>query len=138
MVERVNRSRLFRGFNSVDKISPMTEIFDIELVKRDLLNHFHTVRGERVMRPNFGSIIWDLLFEPFDETVREEVVADVETIIGFDSRVTLQQIDVVEFEHGLRVNVAVIYHPLEAIGLFEIDFDRRNQIGGSELSGDLL
>ena len=128
MVERANRSRLFRGFNSIDKISPTTEIFDIELVKRDLLNHFHTIRGERVMRPNFGSIIWDLLFEPFDDIIREEVVADVETIIGFDSRVTLQQIDVVEFEHGLRVNVAVIYHPLEAIGLFEVDFDRRNQI----------
>lgn len=138
MVERVKRTRLFRGFNSIDKISPSTEIFDSELVKRDLLNHFHTSRGERVMRPNFGSIIWDLLFEPFDNIIREEVVADVETIIGFDSRVTLQQVDVVEFEHGLRINVALLYHPLEAIGLFEIEFDRRNQIGRAELSGDLL
>lgn len=138
MPQLATRTRLFRGFNSIDEIRPETELFDLELVKRDLLNHFYTIKGERLMRPNFGSIIWDLLFEPFDDTVRDEVTADVETIIALDSRVELQQLDVIEFEHGLRINVALLYVPLNAIGTFEIEFDRRNQIGGPELSGDLL
>ena len=137
MVQRVNRSKLFRGFSSTDKITPRTETFDIDLVKSDILNHFRTAKGERVMRPEFGSIIWDLLFEPFDETVRDEVIADVENIIGLDSRITLQNIDVIEFEHGLRINVAVIYHPIEALETFDIDFDRRNRIGEPAFASDL-
>jgi len=60
MVEIVGSQRLFRGFSSVEKITPTTEITDIDLVKRDLLNHFFTMKGERVMRPEFGSSIWEL------------------------------------------------------------------------------
>lgn len=137
MVQRANRSKLFRGFSSTNKITPRTETFDIDLVKNDILNHFSTAKGERLMRPNFGSIIWDLLFEPYDDTVRDEVIADVEDIVGLDSRVTLQSVDVIEFEHGLRVNVAVIYHPIEALETFDIEFDRRNRIGEEDFSSDL-
>jgi len=120
--------RLFRGFSSIDKIKPDTEITDIDLVKRDLLNHFFTRRGERVMRPEFGSIIWDLLFDPFDGTTREAIIADVEAIIAQEPRVNLDRLDILEFEHGIRLNIAVFYIPFEAFGTFEVDFDRRNSI----------
>ena len=127
MVERTVRNRIFRGFNSVDAIKPQTQIFDIELVKRDLLNHFHTSRGERVMRPNFGSLIWDLLFEPFDEDTREAIISDVEAVTAQETRVILQGVDITEFEHGLRLDITVLYEPLGVFGTFEIEFDRRNQ-----------
>lgn len=137
MVVRANRSKLFRGFSSLDKINPKTEIFDIALVKQDLLNHFHTSRGERVMRPEFGSIIWDLLFEPFDQDLKDAVVADVQNVIDQEPRVTLRTVDVIEFEHGLRINISVIYNPLDVIGTFELEFDRRNQISSTEFAEDL-
>ena len=126
--KRFRRTQLFRGFSSIDKRRPDTELSDIELVKRDLLNHFHTVPGERVMRPQFGSMIWDLLFEPFDADTREAVISDAINIISQEPRVELQTIDVLEFEHGLRLNIAVLYVPFNAIQNFEIDFDRRNNI----------
>lgn len=128
MVERTVRNRIFRGFSSIDTITPQTQLFDIELVKRDLLNHFHTTKGERVMRPNFGSLIWDLLFEPFDEDTREAVISDVESIIAQETRVILQDVNIIEFEHGLRLDISVIYEPLGVFGSFEVSFDRRNQI----------
>ena len=128
MVQRATRHRLFRGFSSFNSITPQTQLFDIALVKQDLLNHFHTAKGERVMRPEFGSIIWDLLFEPFDEDTREAIVADVESVIDQETRVILQDVDIIEFEHGLRLNVSVLYQPLDVFGTFEIEFDRRSQI----------
>lgn len=137
MVERATRNKLFRGYSSFDSIRPNTAIFDIELVKQDLLNHFHTSRGERVMRPNFGSTIWDLLFEPFDQELKDAVVADVQNVIDQEPRVILQTIDVIEFEHGLRINISVIYNGLDVIGTFELEFDRRNQISRTEFAGDL-
>ena len=39
------------------------KVFDVELVKQDLLNHIYTSKGQRVMNPEYGSIIWDLLFD---------------------------------------------------------------------------
>lgn len=137
MVERAIRNKLFRGFSSFESIRPKTEIFDIELVKQDLLNHFHTSRGERVMRPDFGSIIWDLLFEPFDQDLKDAVVADVQNVIDQEPRVTLRTVDVIEFEHGLRINISVIYNPLDVVGTFELEFDRRNQISGTEFAETL-
>lgn len=120
--------RLFRGFSSIDQIKPGTEITDIDLVKRDLLNHFFTMRGERVMRPEFGSIIWNLLFEPFDGTTREAIIADAQSIIAQEPRVELDKLDILEFEHGIRLNIAVFYVPFKTFGTFQIEFDRRNNI----------
>ena len=37
-LQRATRHRLFTGFNSIGLINPRTEVYDIELVKRDLLN----------------------------------------------------------------------------------------------------
>lgn len=140
MVERTVRNRIFRGFSSINTIAPQTQLFDIDLVKQDLLNHFHTAKGERLMRPNFGSLIWDLLFEPFDEDTREAIISDVESITAQETRVTLQNIDIREFEHGLRLDISVIYEPLGIFGTFEIEFDRRNQISNqsSTIIEDLI
>ena len=52
---------IFKGFSTIDKIRAPYSLFDQELIKRDLLNEFQTRRGERLMKPNFGSIIHDLL-----------------------------------------------------------------------------
>lgn len=131
MVERVFPTNAFRGYSSFNKARPNTEVHDIELVKRDLLNHFYTRRGERVMRPQFGTIIWDLIFEPFDEVLRDQVLSDVDLIVSRDPRAELISSDVVEYEHGLRINLQLKYVPYEAMGTFTLDFDRRNGINTS-------
>lgn len=129
MAGTISRTNLFRGYSSIGIINPnKAELVDIELIKLDLLNHFHTIKGERVMRPNFGSVIWDLLFEPFDESVREAVISDVQNIIAQETRVELNSIDVFEFEQGLRIDIEVFYVPFNVLGTFQIEFDRRNGI----------
>lgn len=129
MAETIVRTRLFRGYSSVDITNPNNaELVDIELIKRDLLNHFHTIKGERVMRPDFGSVIWDMLFEPFDDLVREAVISDARDIISQETRVELNSLDVFEFEQGLRIDIEVTYLPFNVVGTFEVDFDRRNGV----------
>lgn len=126
MAKKVSTQQLFRGFSSYDADTPNTELVDIELIKRDLLNHFNTIRGERVMRPNYGSLIWDLLFDPFDDMVKEAIVADAKNIISQESRVTLRSLDVFEYEHGLRLDIEVFYVPFNVLDTFDISFDKRN------------
>ena len=51
----------YKGFSTIDQTKKF-RLTDIDLVKRDLLNHFSIRKGEKLMTPNFGSIIWNMLF----------------------------------------------------------------------------
>lgn len=136
MLERKPKTRLFRGYSSIDKIKPVTELIDIELIKRDLLNHFFTVPGERVMRPNFGCLIWEYLFEPLTPEAIEEIASNVEDVINSDVRVELENLNIFEFEHGLKIDVELLYRGIDTSGTFQITFDRRNSISGEEFGED--
>ena len=128
MVEKVFTENVFTGFDSHDQVKPKTQIHDIDLVKRDLLNQFMTRKGERVMRPTYGSIIWDLLFEPFTELIRDAIISDAERIVTSDARLELIDLNVVEFEHGIRIDIALLFQPFNVSSSFSVDFDRRNSI----------
>ncbi len=52
----------FIGYSSVDRKFGNFTLKDVELAKRDLLNHFYTRKGERLGEPEFGSIIQDMVF----------------------------------------------------------------------------
>lgn len=126
MTNRLQRNKIFIGFSTVGQTVPSTRLYDIELVKRDLQNHFMTSLGERVMKPNFGSIIWDLLFEPFTETVRQQVVADVQRVINSDPRVDLINLNVTNEEYGITVEAMLQYQPFAVLDTLYVRYVREN------------
>lgn len=114
------------GFSTYGRKSPPFTLEGVELAKQDLLNAFMTKRGERVMRPDFGTVIFDLLFDPFDETVEEAVVEDATRIISEDPRVELINLTVNELEHTLRLDLQLLYVPLDIVENLYIEYDRQN------------
>lgn len=114
------------GFSTYGKKSPPFSLEGFELAKQDLLNAFLTKRGERVMRPEFGTIIFDLLFEPFDEDVEEAVAEDARRIISQDPRLELVRLQTRELEHTLRLDITLNYRPLDVVGQLTVEFDRQN------------
>ena len=102
-----------------------TQYADLDLIKRDLINHFYTRKGERLMRPDFGSIIWDMIFEPMTVDNVSLIVDDSTNIVQLDGRVALQSINLVEYEHGLQLQMNLYYDPLDIVEAFSLDFDRR-------------
>jgi len=115
------------GFSTVDKDEAPFRLVDIELVKRDLLNAFHTRLGERVMRPDFGSLIFDYLFDPFDEETKALVIEDAVRIIGRDPRVALLSIDAKELSEVLRVEIELQFTPQDVVDNLFIEYDRQNK-----------
>lgn len=120
------RTRLFIGYSSVDANIKQTQWTDLDLIKRDLINHLYTRKGERVMRPDFGSMIWDMLFEPMTVDVVTAIVDDATSIVQSDNRVQLQSINLVEVDHGIQLQMNLYYAPLNIVDAFQVDFDRRN------------
>lgn len=125
-MEKIQRKKLFTGFSTVGRQIYETRLYDIELVKRDLMNHFMTKKGERVMKPNFGSNIWNLLFEPFTESIKQQVMADVTTIINAEPRVKIVSMYVEESEYGIGVTVQLNYTPYDVVDKLYIEYVRNN------------
>lgn len=119
------RTRLFVGYSSVDTSIKQTQYTDLDLIKRDLINHFYTRKGERVMMPTFGSIIWDMIFEPMTPENIAIIVDDSTQIVSEDTRIQLQSINLVEYDHGLQLQMNISYQPLNIVESFSLDFDRR-------------
>jgi phage baseplate assembly protein W len=113
----------YKGFSTVAGVKS-NQLYDIDLIKQDLINHFYTRKGERVMNPNFGSIIWDMLYEPLDASNKDEIVEDCKVIIAKDPRVELQDLSVMEYESGLRINIGINILPYNKTATMLLNFER--------------
>jgi len=100
----------YRGFSTINRAKKFRAT-DVDLVKQDLINHFSIRKGEKLMQPNFGSIIWSVLFEPLDDTTTQLIIDDVERIVGYDPRMSLDNIEVVTQDNGIQIALDMTYIP---------------------------
>ena len=121
---------LYNGFSTYNR-SKHFRITDFELVKQDLINHFNIRKGEKLMNPDYGTVIWDTLFDPLDDDTKNVIVQDVKQIIGSDPRVGAQNVIVTQFEHGVQIEIDLIYISTNQRNLLSLSFDRNSRTVGS-------
>ncbi len=117
----------YRGYNTVGVTFGSTRLEDRELIKRDLLNHFHIRKGEKLMNPDFGTIIWDHLYDPMTEDVKQSIVDDVTRIVNSDPRTQATNIILSEYELGLQVEVELFYRELDLSEALLLQFNGDTQ-----------
>lgn len=117
----------YKGFSS-NETKNNFKLYDIELVKRDLMNHFYIRKGEKLENPGFGTIIWDMLFENFTAEVRRLITEDVEQIINYDPRVKVNTLTIDSTDQGIRIQADVVYLPFNINERMTFDFDKTNNI----------
>jgi phage baseplate assembly protein W len=115
---------LYKGYNTVDNNTTKVRLEDTDLIKRDLLNHFNIRKGEKLMRPDFGTIIWDALFEPMTEDLRDAIVENVIEIINYDPRIIADRVLVDEYENGILVEATIRYSNLNQVEDLKLLFDQ--------------
>ena len=99
-------SKMYKGFSSISTSTENYNLFDFELIKQDILNHFNTRQGERLMNPTFGCVIWDLLFEPLTEDIKNIILQNVNTIINYDPRVKAESVIVTSYGQGIQLQLS--------------------------------
>ena len=109
--QQATSGRAYRGFSSINENSESFALYDFELIKQDIINHFHIRQGEKLSDPTFGCIIWDLLFEPFTNNIRDAIIKNVTDIVNYDPRVNVEQILVDTYESGITVDCTISYLP---------------------------
>lgn len=100
----------YRGFSTINQVKKF-RLTDAELIKRDLINHFSIRKGQKLMNPDFGSIIWNMLYEPLTADVKSTIVEDVRRIVGYDPRLQVDNVVLDEFEHGIQIQIELTFLP---------------------------
>ena len=113
----------YNGFSTLQNTKKYT-LTDFELVKQDLINYFNIRKGEKLMKPDFGTIIWDMLFEPMDETTQHIITQDINRIIGYDPRLTVNQVAVLDKDTGYLIEITLTYIPYNQTELMTLNFNR--------------
>jgi phage baseplate assembly protein W len=119
-------SKTYKGFSSISGDSKSYSLYDLALIKQDLINHFHIRQGERLENPTFGTIIWDVLFEPLTEEMKNIIVKNVEDIINYDPRVVADNVIVTTYESGLQIECVLTYLPYNIQEALQFKFDQAN------------
>lgn len=118
--------KMYRGFSTVNPNTENFALYDLELIKQDLMNHFHIRQGEMLMNPTFGTVIWDLIFEPLTEDVKHLIVQNVTDIINYDPRTHADQVIVSSYETGIQIECQLTYLQYNLSEALQIRFDQAN------------
>lgn len=122
-----NAAFTYKGFNSQETKNKF-KLYDIDLVKQDIINHFYIRKGEKLMNPDFGTVIWDLIFEPFTEEVKRLITEDVEQIINYDPRIAINSVSIDATDMGIRIEAELTYLPFNINERMVFNFDKENNI----------
>ena len=119
----VPESRAYRGISTVNPDASNWVLYDISIIKQDIINHFHIRQGEKLSNPAFGTIIWDVLFEPLTERLKDAIVKNVSAIINYDPRVSVDNITVDSYESGIQIECTLTYLPYNISESMRMKFD---------------
>ena len=118
---------VYKGFSSKETTKNY-KLYDIDLVKQDLINHFYIRKGEKLENPEFGTVIWDMLFENFTEDVKTIIAKDVEDIINYDPRIAVNEVQIDSTDQGIRIQADIVYIPFNVNERMTFDFDKNNSV----------
>jgi len=116
----------YKGFSTYNRFKKF-RVTDEELVKQNLYNHFNTRQGEKLMQPKFGSIIWNMMFEPLNEETKGIIIEDIKRIVGYDPRIRTNNIIITQFDHGIQVELEIEFALTNRLSTLRLSFDNNSQ-----------
>jgi phage baseplate assembly protein W len=117
---------MYRGFSTVGR-NRKFRLTDFELIKQDLINNFYIRKGEKLMKPDFGTIIWNVIHEPLTEDLKSVIVSDIKAIASYDPRLSIDNVVITEYEQGIQVELELRYVLTDQTNVMNLKFDNQAQ-----------
>ena len=117
-------ANIYKGFSTLGS-SRNFRLTDFDLVKQDILNHFNIRKGEKLMNPNFGTIIWNVLHEPFTEDLKSVITQDIQAIATYDPRVSFENIVITEYDQGIQIELQLKYVLTNQTNVMLVNFNNK-------------
>ena len=116
----------FIGFNTQGQYKKFT-LTDADLVKRDFLNAINIRQGQLPGRPQYGTIIWENLFDNQSNELISNIETEMQRIAGGDPRMQLNNVEVFPQENGLLLQVELQIVPSTDAERLRIFFDQETR-----------
>ena len=117
----------FIGFNTQDQYKKFT-LLDYELVKRDLLNGLNIRQGQLPGRPQYGTVLWDNLFENQTNETTQAIQAEIQRVAGYDPRIQVIDTQVFPQENGILIQIQLVMVPSTTAQFLSVFFDQQTRI----------
>ena len=113
----------FVGYSSIDQFKKFT-LVDLDLIRRDLLNAFNIRQGQLVGRPEYGTTLWDFIFESQMADTEQAIVDEIQRVVGGDPRIFLPEPPLLfPQDNGLLIQLDVQFIPSTEAERLSIFFD---------------
>jgi len=96
----------FIGYSTIDQYKNYT-VTDFDLIKRDVLNALSIRQGEMPGRPDVGTTMFTLMFEPQGEPTNQAITKEIQRVIAQDPRVQVTDINMFPQENGILIELEV-------------------------------
>ena len=116
----------FIGYSTIDKYKNYT-VTDFDLIKRDTLNSLNIRQGEMPGRPNVGTSMWSLIYEPQSATTTRAITEEIQRVIAQDPRVEIADMNVFAQENGILVELELQTVQGQDAELLRVFFDQQKQ-----------
>jgi len=116
----------FIGFNTQDQYKKFT-LLDADLVKRDLLNGLNIRQGQLPGRPQFGTTLWDNLFENQSPALVSAIEREIQRVAGYDPRIQISDTQIFPQENGMLIQVQLVIVPGTTAQQLSIFFNQQQR-----------
>lgn len=113
----------FIGYSTIGQNKKFT-LTDVELVKRDLLNAFNIRQGQLPGVPQYGTVLWDYIFEPQMQETQEGIYEEVQRVAGLDPRLQITDIQVFPWDNGMLLQLELNILPSSVDELLYVFFNQ--------------
>lgn len=110
ILQSINTGRKFR-------------LVDTPLVIQDFVNALNIRQGEKVGNPQYGTRLWDFVFEPNTPDVQFQLQTEIQRVASLDPRLQIEYLRAYPQENGILLEMQVAVTPFNSASLLSVFFD---------------
>ena len=99
------------------------KLVDEQLVIQDLVNALNIRKGEKVGKPDYGTTLWDFIFDPNTSDVQILIQNEVRRVCASDPRLNINTLQAYPRENGILIEVQLSINPFNNAGDLALFFD---------------
>ncbi len=99
------------------------KLTDENLVVQDIVNALNIRQGEKVGQPDYGTTLWNFVFEPNTPDVQFSLENEITRIISLDPRVVLNYVKAYPQDNGILLEVELAIQPFNEATMLSVFLD---------------
>lgn len=99
------------------------KLTDSDLVIQDFINALNIRKGSKVGQPNYGSEIWDYIFEYNTSDTQFRIENEIRRVAALDTRIILNYVKAYPYDNGILVEVEIAVNPFNQSTVLNIGFN---------------